>query len=218
MRAWGLVCVALALGFVAAGCGKRHRGPPPPPPPPYQRVVIAVLPLDNASLNMDAPGILRLDVWQRLGQKGYLVQPLGDSDERLRRAGVTLAGQLASMQTPELKLKLGVDRVVMGKVVNHQSLITGIYNRRTFEAELQMIDLDTGAELWRDRRSITTDDENFKANTGLEVLSGVAKGVQKSDMRKESGILAQAFINSLPWCPRQPPPPPPAAPPAAPSP
>src|SRR5256885_10807492 len=82
------------------------------PPPPFQRISIASLPLANDTANMSIGATLRQNLAQRLESKGYLVQPLGDTDERLRAMGITLGGQISGVAPKEFHDKLGVDAVV----------------------------------------------------------------------------------------------------------
>ena len=201
--------LAVVLAAPVAGC---KRGPPPPPPPPFQKIVVATLPFDNASASMDAPVVLRNQIHPRIARKGYLLQPLPDTDAALQTMGIQLGGQIKGVEAKELREKLGADYALWGTVHESASIITGIYNRRTVDLEVVLTDLRTGQEVWRDRQKVVSDDDNLRAKTGLDVLSGVVRGVAKGDMTKEHVRMADVVAARLPWCPREPlPPPPPPA-------
>lgn len=91
-------------------------------------------------------------------------------------------------------------------------MVTGIYNRRTVDVEIVVTDLRSGQVVWTDRYKHVTEDQNFKAKTGLDVLGGVIQGAVKQDMNKEHAVVADVLVGRLPWCPRENPPPPPAPP------
>ena len=205
----------LALAAVS-GCGPRR--PAGPPPPPFERIVVAILPFDNASASMDAPKALRSNLYVRIGRKGYLLQPLPETDSKLQAMGIQMGGQIKGVEPKELREKLGADFALWGTMHAASSTVTGIYNRRNLEADIVLTDLRSGKVIWTDRQKIVTDDTNLKAKTGLDVLGGVVAGAIQHDMKKEHNALADVFASRFPWCPRQapPPPPPPPADPAAP--
>lgn len=206
----------LAASVLLAASACKHR-PPPPPPPPFVVTVVTTLPFDNASASVDAPKVLRAQIHPRVPRKGYVLQSMADTDAKLNGMGIQLGGQIKGVDPKELREKLGADLVVWGTVHEASSLVTGVYNRRSIDAEIVVTDLRTGNVIWKDRQRVVSDDQNFGAKTGLGVLAGAVQGVVKSDMTKEYIRLADVLVNRMPWCPRQAPPPPPP-PPAGPAP
>lgn len=180
--------------------------------------VVTTLPFDNASASVDAPKVLRAQLHPRLSRKGYVLQAMGDTDSKLNGMGIQLGGQIKGVEPKELREKLGADLAVWGTIYEASSLVTGVYNRRTVDAEIIVTDLRTGEVIWKDRQRVVTDDQNFNAKTGLGVLAGAVQGVVKGDMTKEHIKLADVLANRMPWCPRQSPPPPPVEPAAPPAP
>jgi hypothetical protein len=203
-----------ASTLLAVAACKHH--PPPPPPPPFVVTVVTTLPFDNASASIDAPKILRAQLHPRIQRKGYVLQPMGDTDSKLNGMGIQLGGQIKGVDPKELREKLGADLVVWGTVYESSSLVTGVYNSRKVDAEIIVTDLRTGEVIWKDRQRIATDDQNFGAKKGIDFLAGAVQGVVKADMTKEHILMADTLVNRMPWCPRQaPPPPPPPVEPAA---
>lgn len=179
--------------------------------------MVATLPFDNLSTSVDAPRILRQNLHPRISRKGYLLQPLPETDDKLHAMGIQMGGQLKGVEPKELREKLGADYAVWGTVREASSMVTGVYNRRTVEVEMVVTDLRSGQVVWTDRYKHVTEDQNFKAKTGLDVLGGVIQGAVKQDMNKEHAVVSDVLIGRLPWCPREAPPPPPPAPAPAPN-
>ena len=172
------------------------------PPPPFQRITIASLPLANDTANMSIGATLRQNLAQRFGSKGYLVQPPGDTDERLRAMGITLGGQINGVAPKEFHDKLGVDAVVSGTIHQASSLITGVYNRRVLDAEITLTDTRTGSVIWTQRNTVTSQD-TMRAKYGVDALVGAANGVERANLANESANLSSILVNHMPWCPRE---------------
>lgn len=202
-----------ASALLAVSACKHH--PPAPPPPPFQRIVVATLPLDNATPSIDAPIVFRAKIHPLLARKGYLLQPLNQTDEVLRGMGIQLGGQIKGVDPKELRTKLGVDYTLWGTVKEASSLVTGVYNRRKVEVELILTDVRSGEVVWKDTRSFATDGAaNLSGKNALgNVLGGVVDGAVRSNMANEHQQLANQMANVMPWCPREPPPPPSPPPP-----
>lgn len=219
-----LLLAAGTLGaIVIAGCC--HSGPstrlPPPPPTPGPRT-LALLPLDNRTVSVDGPLILRSHFPKPFGARGWVIQPPGETDERLRGIGVTLGGQVPGIKLEELRKALGTEAALGGTLLTHSNLVLGVSNQQTLEAELILIDLTNGHVLWRGRRKLVeSQDHGVRGNgaaAAIGLLAGVASGVAKNNMQQISDHLAWTFARAMPWAgpgydvmPPVPPPPPPGA-------
>jgi hypothetical protein len=211
-----------ALVWIAIGCGPRHpsvAAAPPLSPPGFPRSV-AVLPLDNTSLSIEGPRILRVRLRRVLGGWGYETQKIGDTDEHLRSIGVTLGGQIPATSVDELHAALGTDAVLTGRVLKYQTFVAGVVNTRTVEAEVALTDLRSGRVLWHDRQIVKRVDDTAAAMTagnsgnGKDAAAaclvfgavGLVSGATQHDMRDEAAELAGILGRSMP------PPGPPGAP------
>lgn len=199
-----LLFAAVALVAVV-GCGPRR-----PPPPPFIRTTVATLPFDNASASIDAPKIFRAQFHPMIPRKGYLLQPLQQTDAVLQEMGIQLGGQIKGVDPKELRAKLGADLAVWGTVRQSSSMVTGIYNRRTVEVEVMLTDLRSGEVIWKETRKVVTDSAaNVGGKAGLaNFVAGAVDGLARADLTKEHQNVAAQLANAMPWCPREPPPPP----------
>ena len=198
--ALGLAFLALAAACHSAPRQQRVQGPPPLP---FQHLVIAALPFDNATTDMEAPLMFRQQLEQRLGNRGYLVKGLAETDDALRGMGITLGGQIKGVDAKEFKSKLGADAVLSGTVHDATSIITGIYNRRSLDAELTLTDTRTGSVIWTWRNKVTGEDSASVKSGGLNVLASAVRGVEKHNLAAEAQRLANIAVSNMPPCPRE---------------
>ncbi|MBI5903687.1 MAG: DUF799 family lipoprotein [Deltaproteobacteria bacterium] len=142
-----LVFVLFALLLLAGGCAFHAMGPPPNPGNPYQSV--AVLPLYNATNDVDGPKMVRELVDERLRHMHYDVKPINEVDQILRdRMGVTLGAQLELTTPRKLGEELGVDAVLYGYLLNFETVTAGVYNVKKVRAGFRLVDTKTGRTIW----------------------------------------------------------------------
>lgn len=172
-------------------------------------MTVAVLPLANDALKIDTPEILRVRLVRALKSRGYVTQRLGETNERLRTLGVTLGGQVAATHWKELQRELGVDAVLTGRVLKANTLVTGVVNTRSVEAELALTSLHDGRIVWYRRDEIKVAEGNAvgaAAHAGeaapavclIAVLFGIAEGAAEADLRTECEQLAFRIVQSAP--------------------
>ena len=82
------------------------------------------------------------------------------------------------------------------------SIVTGIYNRRTLEANLVLTDVRTGAVIWTYRDKVTGEDQS-NPKTGLGLAMSVARGVDRANLNREVNVFANVAASNMPRCPRE---------------
>lgn len=126
--------------------------------------LIAVLPMDNMSVDLDATPLLRPIVAQRLSYKGYNCLPLEQVDRLLKENGVMVSHDVYMFTSEELGKILGVDALVYGIVTDFTKHYAFFYSDIIVGLSLQMVDARTGEVLWKDER---TSSENTILNSLL---------------------------------------------------
>lgn len=137
----------LVIAFMAAACAVPQRHVAPNPASPVYTV--AVLPIYNASNDVEGPQKVRELVEKRLAGWQYKVLPLNEVDQVLRdQMGITLGAQL-DMTTPQkLGETLGVDGVIYGYLINFDDVTSGVYNVKKVRAGFKLVETRTGRVLW----------------------------------------------------------------------
>ncbi|MBI5827283.1 MAG: DUF799 family lipoprotein [Deltaproteobacteria bacterium] len=141
------IFILFALVLLAGGCAFHAMGPPPNPGNPYQSV--AILPLYNATNDVDGPKMVRELADERVRHMHYDVKPVNEVDQILRdRMGVTLGAQLELTTPQKLGEELGVDAVLYGYLLNFETVTAGVYNVKKVRAGFRLVDTKTGRTIW----------------------------------------------------------------------
>jgi hypothetical protein len=146
---------------------------------------VAVLPLYNATNDLDGPVMIR-QMFDKKLQPYYKTVPLNVVDQVLRdQAGVTLGGQLTLIEPKKLGEIMGVDGLVYGYLLNFEDVKTVLYNVRKVRVAFKLVDVKTGNTVWargQGVRSVTgmvdvvAEDERlheFVKIKGVEEIPGI---------------------------------------------
>jgi hypothetical protein len=115
----------------------------------YHPNVIAVLPMDNLSLEPEMETHLYNSVYGQLQAKGYRRVSVGRVQEIMREMGIQTAGQLQGISLERLCATLNTDAVLLGQVDQSASIHEGVYDAIVVSCSLRLIDCKTGTVLWR---------------------------------------------------------------------
>lgn len=89
---------------------------------------IAVLPMDNHSLEPDREKALHIAIYKRLVNKGYQKISADRIAEVMRTLGIQTPGQLSGIAPNRLGGMLNADALLMGQIDQSASIHTGIYD------------------------------------------------------------------------------------------
>jgi hypothetical protein len=115
----------------------------------YHPNVMAVLPMDNLSLEPEMETHLYNSVYEQLQAKGYRRVSVEKVQEVMREMGVQTAGQLQGISLERLCATLNTDSVFLGQVDQSASIHEGVYDAIVVSCSLRLIDCKTGTVLWR---------------------------------------------------------------------
>lgn len=110
---------------------------------------IAVLPVQNESVNLQAPEILRPIVHQKIRQKGYETPALSFVDSKLAERDIREAGQIHSLPPQQLGKLLGVDALLYTTVTEFSTTYLVAYAAIIVGARFELRSAGTGELLWQ---------------------------------------------------------------------
>lgn len=123
---------------------------------PYRSV--AVLPMYNATNDVDGPRMVRELIEKRISKIHYASKPVSEVDQILRdQMSVTLGSQLDLTTPQKLGEALGVDAVIYGYLLNFETVTAGVYNVKKVRAGFKMVDTKTGRAVWAHGQGVKSD-------------------------------------------------------------
>ncbi|MEK7721924.1 MAG: GNA1162 family protein, partial [Elusimicrobiota bacterium] len=165
MRAKQHIFLILSLAVLAGCAGTapslRHTAPFPS--------TLALLPLENQSLDLRAPELLRELLDTYLSAAGFNLTDVREVDEKLRGIGISEGGQLNAVTPQKLAGLLEADALLYGDIETFNYSNIGVYAGRTVKMRLWLVDAKTGATLWETEKS--------KANSQLGLSKAAAKDI-----------------------------------------
>jgi hypothetical protein len=120
--------------------------------PEYEAIkpkVIAVVPMDNFSLEPEVEKALYQEVYERLRVKGYMRIAAEQVDGVMKKLGIQTPGQLAGISLNRLGEELKCDAVLMGQIEQSGAIHTGLYDAVTVSCSLRLVDCASGRMLWQ---------------------------------------------------------------------
>ncbi|MEE4357625.1 MAG: GNA1162 family protein [Desulfococcaceae bacterium] len=119
--------------------------------PEYTRLmpkVVAVLPMDNLSLEPDVENFLYDEVYNRLLSKGYIRISVESVREKMGRLGIQTPGQIAGISPQKLGKELNCDAVLIGQVDQSGTIHSGVYDAIAVSCSLGLMNCADGELLW----------------------------------------------------------------------
>jgi len=108
---------------------------------------IAVMPMENISVEPEVAYHFRQRVITLLIAKGYTVTDSQWIDQALYKLGLTHAGQLRLLTMPQLSQAVKADGYLFGIVEEARTQNAGVYNAYVYKSSLKM-NASTGEQLW----------------------------------------------------------------------
>ncbi len=111
--------------------------------------VIAVLPMDNFSLEPELEKVLYDEVYSQLQAKGYRRVSVEKVRKVMKDLGVQTPGQLQGISLQRLGSILNTGAVLMGQVDQSASIHQATYDAVVVSCSLRLVDCQSGELLWR---------------------------------------------------------------------
>lgn len=157
--------------------------------------VIAVLPMDNLSLEPDMETHLYNSVYTQLQTKGYRRVSVDKVRQVMQDMGIQTSGQLQGISMEKLAATLNTDAVLMGQVDQSASIHKGVYDAIVVSCSLRLIDCRTKTVLWHSEQWRTAH-RQWQADPFNALLNLAAHG--SSSKPDRIAWLVQEMLKTLP--------------------
>lgn len=164
---------------------------------------VAVLPFDNQSVNLDAPGLVRRDVEGALRARGWRLADPAGVDAALERLGVTDGGQLPALDPAKLGSAVGTPGLLFGAVEEFTYENVGFARRRAVRLSLRLVEAASGARLWEAAGEESTGKVELDPHAaGRSFMKGVAEQAaetaQGRPLARETRTAVEKVLSYLP--------------------
>lgn len=114
----------------------------------YAPLRIAVLPMENLSLEPGVEKALYAAVYDRLSAKGYVKIEMNAVRKIMKQLGIQTPGQIAGIFPARLGRLLHCDALIKGRIDQSGTIHTGVYDALVVSCSLQLVDCESGRTLW----------------------------------------------------------------------
>ncbi len=128
---------------------------------------IVVLPPLNNSPDVNATYSVLAQVSYPLAEAGYYVMPVALVDETFKQNGLSNAADIHAVDSRKLREIFGADAALYVTVKNYGASYTVVNSVVTVTAEAKLVDLKTGAVLWRGEASANSNEGGNNSGGGL---------------------------------------------------
>ncbi len=199
-----LVVIFLAMLFISPAYGAdlsvREEWKAHPEFERFKPDVIAVLPMDNMSLEPGIETALFDEVYQRLTARGYSKIRVGKVRTVMGKLGVQTPGQLAGISLQRLGKKLNCDAVLRGQIDQSADIHSGVYDAVVVSCSLRLLHCETGQVLWQAEQWRTAH-RQFQADPVNMLMNLLMhKGASRE---KRIAYLVHEMLKTLPQGPVQ---------------
>ncbi|MFZ5906415.1 MAG: GNA1162 family protein [Nitrospirota bacterium] len=120
--------------------------------PDYENLkpqTIAVLPMDNFSLEPKVEKVLYQEVYSRLNEKGYMKISVDHVRSVMHKFGISTPGQLAGIEMKKLCNELKCDAVISGQIEQSGTIHAGVYDAVVVSCSLRLTLCSSGQTIWQ---------------------------------------------------------------------
>lgn len=195
---------AIMVGLLLTACSMPMQTVAPNPSNPIDTV--AILPMYNATNDVDGPKMVRELTEKRIQRWHYNSKPLNEVDQILKdQMGVTIGSQLEMTTAQKLGAALGVDGVLYGYLLNFDDVTTGVYNEKRVRAGFRLVDTKTGKVVWAGGRGVRNQSGTLESVAsarddgieGLKSVQGVAEIPRLAEWESIGGASDGSFMTAM---------------------
>ncbi len=162
--------------------------------------VIAVLPMDNMSVEPDVEKALFDEVYNRLTARGYSKISVDKVRGVMKELGIQTPGQLAGISLQRLGKKLNCDAVLRGKIDQSANIHSGVYDAVVVSCSLRLLHCETGNVLWQTEQWRTAHRQWQADPVNMLLNLFMHKGASRE---KRIAYLVHEMLKTLPQGPVQ---------------
>ena len=156
---------------------------------------IAVLPMDNLSLEPGVEEALYKAVYDRLAAKGYTKISADHVSEVMKKLGVTIPGLLAGISVKRLGEELQADGLLFGQIEQSARINQVVYDAIVVSCSLRLVQVESGTTVWYAQQWRAA-----KRQWQLDPVNALLNTVMNASASREARVeyLVQEMLKTLP--------------------
>lgn len=159
---------------------------------------VAVIPMDNLSLEPKIEEVLYREVYDRLQAKGYMKISTEHVRSVMKKLGITTPGQLAGISLKRLGDELKTDAILVGQIEQSGTVHAGVYDAVVVSCSLKLIRCQCGSTLWQTEQWRTAH-RQWQLDPFNMLINIVSH--EKASREKRVAWLVQEMLATLPQGP-----------------
>lgn len=158
-------------------------------------MTIAVLPMDNLSLEPGVEEALYNAVYERLASKGYAKVSADHVGAVMKKLGVTIPGLLAGFSARRLGEELNADGLLFGQIEQSARINQVAYDAIVVSCSLRLVQVESGTTIWYAQQWRTA-----KRQWQLDPVNALINSVLNSTASRGDRVayLVQEMLKTLP--------------------
>jgi len=161
---------------------------------------VAVIPFTNETEEPGLDVLVRRNFANHLSSKAYQDVKRPIVDEKLILLEKASGKSVKDATAQEIAAALGVDGLLFGKVTDYKKVYTGVYSLLSVEAEVWLVNTQTGQELFRMRESVSYHEGGIPLSPLSVVVTVVSTAINLRDIQKVRMVneLCYKFMEKIP--------------------
>ena len=164
----------------------------------YKCKTVAVVPMDNLSLEPIIEEALFNETYDRLVAKGYMKVSVDHVRLVMKKLGIFTPGQLAGISLKKLGNELNCDALLIGQIEQSAAIHAGVYDAVTVSCSLRLLHIESGVILWQAEQWRTAH-RQWQFDPVNALINAIAH--ESSSRGKRIAWLVQEMLSTLPQGP-----------------
>ncbi|OGS46068.1 MAG: hypothetical protein A3J79_11225 [Elusimicrobia bacterium RIFOXYB2_FULL_62_6] len=164
---------------------------------------VVILPFENQTTDLAAPGMLRELAAERFSSRGYAPVDAAETELKLRELGVTDGGQLPSVRPADIAKLFGADLLCYGTLEDFTFQNVGFIVRKSVRLRLKLVSAASGETLFEASGSgkdvkVYLDADEAKIAFIEATAAKLIQNLLKSPLRQEARTAVNRIFDRLP--------------------
>ena len=159
--------------------------------------------MSNETNDLDGPPSVRKLIYDRLSERGFILLPIAEVDQRLKDNGFTDGGQLRAAKVEDLGKWLDSDALLYLTLLDFNYINVGFYWHRKVKVSGRIVQASGGDRLWEADRmwmtvDVATNKDDAKRKFAEQLAIQALEKMMHTPLRFEAARAVDLLIKTIP--------------------